>query len=191
MSPARDRDKWDTKHASKDHYGPASDILQRLLPHLRTEGNAIDIGGGRGRHSILLAKHGLSVTCADISPIALSHAEHAANLESLQINTLEIDLEETGMPDGPWDVVVSFLFLWRPLIPEMIESISENGVLVIVQPTETNLQRHNKPPQRFLLGNGELPNLIGNLDVLHYEEDWLEDGRHDAVIVCRKPVLTE
>ena len=95
------------------------------------------------------------------------------------------------MPDGPWDSVESFLFLWRPLIPEMIESLSDNGVLVIVQPTETNLERHSKPPQRFLLRNGELPDLVGDVDILHYEEGWLEDGRHDAVILCRKPKATE
>ena len=81
MPPASDRDKWDSKHASKDHYGPASKMLQRLLPYLPKEGNAIDLGGGRGRHSILLAQHGLSVTCADISPVALSHADQAAELE--------------------------------------------------------------------------------------------------------------
>ena len=161
------------------------------MSYLPKEGNAIDLGGGRGRHSILLAQHGLNVTCADISPVALSHAEQAAKLESLHINTLEIDLEDTGMPDGPWDSVVSFLFLWRPLIPEMIESLSDDGVLVIVQPPETNLERHSKPPQRFLLRNGELPDLVGNVDILHYEEGWLEDGRHDAVILCRKPKATE
>ncbi len=191
MPPASDRYKWDSKHASKDHYGPASKILQRLLSYLPKEGNAIDLGGGRGRHSILLAQHGLSVTCADISPVALSHADQAAKLESLHINTLETDLEDTGMPDGPWDSVVSFLFLWRPLIPEMIESLSDDGVLVIVQPTETNLERYSKPPQRFLLRNGELPDLVGDVDILHYEEGWLEDGRHDAVILCRKPKATE
>ena len=58
MPPASDRYKWDSKHASKDHYGPASKILQRLLSYLPKEGNAIDLGGGRGRHSILLAQHG-------------------------------------------------------------------------------------------------------------------------------------
>ena len=186
MPPISDQQKWDAKHASKDHYGPASAVLRRLLPLINNSGRAIDLAGGRGRHSILLAQQGLSVTCADISPVALEFAAESARNEDLDINILRVDLEDSGMPEGPWDLVVSFLYLWRPLIPSMVESLAEHGQIVIVQPTITNLQRNSKPPERFLLDDGELPSLLDGVDIIHHEEGWLEDGRHDAVIVGQR-----
>ena len=40
---------------------------------------------------------------------------------------------------------------------------------------------------RFLLEDGELPQLVEDLEILHYEEGWLREDRHDAVVVARRP----
>jgi hypothetical protein len=41
-----------------------------------------------------------------------------------------------------------------------------------------------------LLAEGELRSLARELQVVHYEEGWLEDGRHDAVLVARRATGT-
>jgi hypothetical protein len=45
---------------------------------------------------------------------------------------------------------------------------------------------HEKPPARFLLDDGELPKLIEDLEIVQYEEGWLGEDRHDAVLVARR-----
>jgi hypothetical protein len=53
-------------------------------------------------------------------------------------------------------------------------------VLVFVQPTR------RRPGPRFLLEEGELVRLAGGLDVVQYREGWLEEGRHEALLVARR-----
>lgn len=60
---------------------------------------------------------------------------------------------------------------------------------MVIHPTRTNLARHEKPPARFLLEDGELPGLIQGLRIEHYEEGWLSEGRHEAVVVARRSAL--
>ena len=86
------------------------------------------------------------------------------------------------------DVILSVQFLWRPLFEVFAQELAVGGKLVVVQPTRSNLQRHEKPPAPFLLDDGELPTLVAGLSVEHYEEGWLADGQHEAVIVARRDV---
>lgn len=39
---------------------------------------------------------------------------------------------------------------------------------------------------QFLLQDRELPKLVTGLEVLRYDEGWLAEGQHDAVIVARR-----
>ncbi len=71
------------------------------------------------------------------------------------------------------------------LIPKGVLHSVRN--LVFVQPTKSNLQRHERPSARFLLEDGEVPRLVQGLEILSYEEGWLEEDRHEARIVARKP----
>ncbi|MCO6456651.1 MAG: class I SAM-dependent methyltransferase, partial [Pirellulaceae bacterium] len=135
----------------------------------------------------------------DISPVALELAERRARAAGLPLRTCECDLElacdptyrqDTAgatLPAGPWDLILSVLYLHRPLLPMLVGQLAAGGTLVVIQPTRTNLERRAKPPAEYLLEDGELPRLAEGLEVLHYEEGWLADGRHDAVLVARKP----
>jgi SAM-dependent methyltransferase len=98
----------------------------------------------------------------------------------------EIDLEVEPLPDGPWDLVLSFHFLRRALFADFPRILAPGGLLVYVQPTRTNLERHDRPPAGFLLEDGELPGLVQGLEIVQYEEGWLDEGRHEARLVARK-----
>jgi SAM-dependent methyltransferase len=54
----------------------AEDFINRLIIHLNPpiDARMLDIACGKGRHSIMLAKHAFSVTGIDISPISIQEA---------------------------------------------------------------------------------------------------------------------
>lgn len=183
---AQDRIKWETRYASGQAPTTAEAAIVRMAPLLPRTGTALDVGGGAGRHSVWLASQGLQPTLVDISQNALELARSRAQQLSVRLKTLCADLDATGLPSGPWDVILFAFFLDRALIEEATRQLSPHGVLVILQPTLSNLARHAKPPRDFLLNDGELPQRVAPLEILHYEEGWLESGRHEALLVARQ-----
>lgn len=182
-----DRSKWDAKYADPQ-FAPRepSAVLVSLERFLPRQGRAIDVAGGAGRNAIWLAQRGLDVTIADVSRVGLEQSQQRAAEAGVMIRTLCTDLAEQPFPSGPWDLIVSCRYLQRPLFKSYPQALAAGGTLVVIQPTKTNLQRHEKPPPDFLLEDGELPRLVTGLSIVHYEEGWLADERHDAVVVARK-----
>jgi len=180
-----DRERWNKKYSLGSHTatGPSQTVLD-LEPHLPRTGRAFEIAGGAGRHAIWLAQRGLNVTLADVSDVGLQIARDRAHAADCELNFLQIDLQVQPFPPGPWDLILSVHFLWRPLLAQAAGALVKGGKLVVIQPTLTNLQRHEKPPAPFLLRDGELPTLVPDLNVEHYQEGWLSEGRHEAVFVA-------
>ncbi len=185
-----DRQKWNEKYAgwAQDAPREPSAVLVGLDEHLPRRGRALDVAGGAGRHGIWLAQRGLDVTIADVSRVGLAIASQRATQAGVTLTTLETDLQAAPFPPGPWDLIVSVCYLWRPLFAVYLAALAPGGTLAIVQPTQRNLERYDKPPAGFLLDEGELPRLVSGLEIMHYEEGWLADDRHDAVIVARRRV---
>lgn len=153
---------------------------------LPKSGRALDIAGGAGRHSLWLAELGWQVTLADISSVGLQQAARRASERGFSIRTLQIDYDDDPLPPGPWDLIVSVLFYCPAHWIQFASVLAPGGVLVYLQPTRRNLERNSRPPASFLLPDGELPSLIPGLEVLRYEEGWLADGRHDALLIARR-----
>lgn len=183
--PLFDRQKWDAKYSAEDVPREPSKVLVSLTSYLPTKGRALDVAGGAGRNAIWLAQRGLDVTIADVSPRGLEIASQRATDAGVHITALPADLEDGPFPAGPWDLILSVCYLWRPLFVVYPQVLAPGGLLVIIQPTKTNLERHPKPPAGFLLNDGELPNLVSGLEIVHYAEGWQADGRHDAVVVAK------
>lgn len=182
-----DRDKWNARYAAGSHTSDApSAFLVSLADRLPTRGRALDLAGGAGRNGLWLAERGLDVTITDISTVGLGIAQQRAAERRLSVTTLERDLAADGLPAGPWDVIVSVLYLERSLFPSLPGALRPGGVFVMVQPTVTNLERHTKPPRAFLLESGELASLVSGLDVLELTEGWTEDGFCEAHLFARR-----
>src|SRR5262245_25902047 len=126
------------------------------------------------------------MTIADISTVGLALVKVRAAAAGVTVNTIAIDLERDPLPAGPFDLILSVCYLWRPLFAEIPRILATGGRLVVIQPTKRNLERNDKPPAAYLLDEGELPRLTSGLEIIHYQEDWLADGRHDAVLVARR-----
>jgi tellurite methyltransferase len=186
--PATDRTKWDAKYSLTDAAPTEpSAVLIGLANYLPAMGRALDVAGGAGRNAIWLARRGLDVTIADISLVGLALAKERAAAVGVDVETIEIDLERDQLRAGPFDLIVSVCYLWRPLFADIPRLLAPDGILCVIQPTKKNLERNDKPPAAYLLDEGELPRLVSRLEFVHYEEGWLADSRHDAVLVARKP----
>lgn len=187
-----DRIKWDERHSRQPRHpsSPAAVLLewQALLP---CEGRALDLAGGSGRNALWLARRGLQVTLADISTVALQTARRQAEAAGLRLDLLQVDLESQGVPAGPWDLVLVCCYLERSLFEQLATVLAAGGLLLYTQPTTINLERHAKPPERYLLKPGEFRALVEpHLEILRYEEGWWEEGRHEARVLARRAART-
>ena len=192
--PDAERKKWQAIHAERGFFPrePSTVItaLERFLPH--TPATALDVAGGTGRHAFWLAERGFEPTLVDISSTAIHIAQTEAASRGIQLSTVSADLVSAPLPPGPWHLIVCFHYLHRPLVAQFADGLAPGGVLVMVQPTVRNLERHPRPGRRFLLEEDELPDLAAaaNLGVVDYQEDWSHEGRHEAALVARRPPET-
>lgn len=182
-----DRERWNARYASEDEPPAPSAFLVSLEALLPTRGRALDLAGGSGRNAVWLARRGLDVTLADVSDVGLERAARAAAAAGVGLTTLRVDLEAAPPPAGPWDLVVCTYFLHRPLLAALPALLAPGGLLAVAHATRTNLTRHPRPGPGHVLEDGELPRLVGGLEVLSSEEGWLERGRHEARILARRP----
>lgn len=67
-----ERTKWDARYLGAAPSFAPSAILAELDALLPRSGGALDLGGGAGRNALALARRGLDVTLADISPVGLA-----------------------------------------------------------------------------------------------------------------------
>ena len=182
-----DRSKWNARYGAQEALSPPAPFLDALDDLLPRRGRALDVAGGSGRHALWLARRGFDVTIADVSDVALERAVAAARLAGLSLRPVQVDLETSPLPDGPWDLILCTYFIHRPLFTAFAAALAPGGWLVVAHATRSNLQRHSRPGPDHVLEDGELPALVRGLEVIRSEEGWLESGRHEARIVARKP----
>jgi tellurite methyltransferase len=181
-----DRERWDRKYREGKGGTEPSHFLLSVADLLPTRGRALDLAGGRGRHARWLARRGLDVTLADISEVGLALAREEASREGLSFETVQVDFEHDPVPAGPWDVILVFHYMHRPLFEQFPQLLAPGGFLLFCQATVRNLERHPRPPRDYLIGESELRQLVKGLEIVRYEEGWLEEGRHEARVVARR-----
>jgi tellurite methyltransferase len=174
-------------------WGP-NEFLLELLPHLR-KGSALDLGCGSGREAVALSGHGWDVVAADRLPDALEKGRSLAqryligpaDVQEPPIRWLGRDLERDGLPEGRFDLAMSFRYLHRPLLRAVGTLLQPGGSVVLETFTTLHRERHGKPSQdAHVLWLGEAPQLVPGLEVLAFDEDWRGDS-HTARLWARKP----
>jgi tellurite methyltransferase len=154
-----------------------------LLPQPAT---ALDVAGGTGRNALWLAANGWDVTVVDVSDVALEFAATRATKLDVPLQTEHVDLSNSQLPKGPWELILLFHYLDRTFFPNIEAALSPGGFFIGSLATVANLERHERPPLPYLLQEGELPSLLGNLELIAYEEGWQND-RCDARFIARRP----
>jgi len=156
-------------------------------------GRALDLAGGISGDALELAAVGLDVTVADISPVALAAVEAEAKSRGLSVLTCQVDLESEAIPAGPWEVITVGNFFDPAMMESITSELAPGGVVAVVVATIENLERNERPSRRFLAEPGQVREcLVGQpeqqagrarhpaLTVLHYDEAWRDNGRHEA-----------
>jgi len=141
-------------------------------------GRALDVAAGRGRNSLFLASVGFAVDAVDRDEQALAELMAAARTRGLDgITTRTMDLEgdpHAGQALGVdrYDVIVTFLYLHRPLFPALLVALKPGGLLIYETFLIDNHLRYGHPRRKeFCLEHNELLGLAGGLRIVLYEED--------------------
>ncbi len=69
---------------------------------------ALDLGCGEGRHTILLARTGYEVTAFDLEPLAIEKAKAALRRSGLKAAYKAGDALDPGFDDGAFDLVLDY-----------------------------------------------------------------------------------
>lgn len=165
-----DKIKWDKKYTNNPQ------LLEERSPSKKLESvieltsgkKALDIACGSGKNSIYLAKNGFNIDAYDISQIALD------TLNSRGYNTINtklIDLDSFTPELNNYDLIVQTNFLDRELIPKLLKSLKENGLLFIETYMDhpSNTKPNSNPT--FLLQKDELKFFVANgFKLIDYDE---------------------
>lgn len=155
------------------HGTEAVSVWVRRWSHLvPAGGEVLDLACGRGRHLRWFAERGHPVTGVDRDPEAIAAIAPVTG----PARALLADIE-----NGPWPLpgqtfagVVVTNYLWRALLPQIVASVAEGGVLIY----ETFGSDHatvGKPSRPdFLLRPGELLAAAGGLRTVAYEDGFCE-----------------
>ncbi len=136
--------------------------------HLLAPGaSVLDVACGSGRHTRFFADRGHKVTALDRDPIAL------ASLADLPCERIQADIEGAPwpLPGRTFGAVVVSNYLHRPLMPALIESVTQGGVLLYETFAQGNETVGRPANPDFLLKPGELLEMVrGNLRVIAFED---------------------
>ncbi|MDR2296795.1 MAG: methyltransferase domain-containing protein [Comamonas sp.] len=142
--------------------------IARFAHLVRPQGQVLDIACGLGRHMRMFHASNHPVTGIDRAQAAI---DAVANLGQ----ALQADIES-----GPWplpgqqfDAVVVTNYLWRPLWPQILDSVKPGGVLLYETFGQGN-EAFGKPSRAdFLLAPGELLQVCEGWTVVAYEHGQL------------------
>ncbi|CAJ1447340.1 unnamed protein product, partial [Effrenium voratum] len=155
-----------------------------LAPSRRSSGGsgrALDLGCGRGRHSLVLLDLGYEVTAVDRDAAALEQlklrAEAGGACERLRL--AQIDVESSPANLGLFDVVLVVNYACRPLLPWILELVALGGLLIFEAWAEGNEDfAQAASPQaleRLLRPNELLQAVLPSFTVLAYAHGLQED----------------
>ncbi|HRI17577.1 MAG TPA: class I SAM-dependent methyltransferase [Burkholderiaceae bacterium] len=152
-------------HAAPD----ASPWVQRWSTLVPRGATVLDVACGSGRHVRWFAARGARVTALDRDAQALSA------LEVIAAEIVVADIEAAAWPlaGRRFDAVVVTNYLWRALLPTLVDAVAEGGVLIYETFARGNETVGRPANPDFLLAPGELLRAAAALRVVAYEDGYL------------------
>jgi SAM-dependent methyltransferase len=151
-----------------------------LVSHDVAAGRVLDVAGGAGRHTFHFLEQSHDVTLIDIASNAIeSIAKRLTPELQARCRLIQADIENSAwpLPGEQFAGVIVTNYLWRPLLPTLLQSIAEGGVLIYETFAQGN-ETVGKPSRSdFLLKPGELLQTCAEagLRVVAYEDGFLRE----------------
>ena len=145
-----------------------SQWIARFAHLVRPQGQVLDIACGLGRHMRLFHAKNHGVTGVDKAQAAI---DAVANLGP----AIQADIENYPwpLPGQQFDAVVVTNYLWRPLWPQILDSVKPGGLLLYETFAQGN-EAFGKPSRAdFLLAPGELLQVCNGWQIIAYEHGQL------------------
>jgi len=146
----------------------ASEWVAHWAATIPQYGKVLDIACGRGRHAVYLANLGYNVNAVDNDSDATQLLEKCPG-----VTCRVCDLESQPWPfaQSSFDGVVVSNYLHRPLFPHIVDAITSGGALIYETFARGN-EKYGKPTNpNFLLGRGELLDVVrSRFHVIAYED---------------------
>jgi len=149
--------------------------VQRWSHLIVPGGTVLDVACGYGRHVRWFHQRNHPV-------VAVDRAQNA--IDFIVTSALACEAVVADIENGPWpfegrkfDAVVVTNYLWRPLVPVLLGSLSPGGVLIyetFAQGNET-VGKPSRPD--FLLRSGELLGICNSLRIIAFEDGFQEGGQ--------------
>jgi len=131
--------------------------------------SVLDVACGSGRHVRWFAERGCKVTGVDRDAAGLAPLASFAE-------TVTADIENDPWPfvQRRFDTVIVTNYLWRPLLPTLVASVAEAGVLIYETFAQGNATVGKPSNPDFLLQPGELMQVASALRVVAFEDGFLD-----------------
>ena len=144
---------------------PASRWVQRWSHLVAPQASVLDVACGSGRHVRWFVQRGCRVTGVD-RDVAVVQA--LANLAEIVV--ADIETGPWPLPGRRFDLVVVTNYLWRDLLPTLLASVADGGVLIYETFASGNETVGKPANPAFLLRPGELLKAVEGLRVVAFED---------------------
>lgn len=166
--------QWDARYAKNNDVPKACQVLREfshLLP--AAKGDALDLACGMGGNALLLAKHGLTTSAWDLSPVGIEKLTNLAAQQSLIIDGQVRDIIDNPPAANSFDVIVVSYFLERQLFPALLAALKPTGLLFYETFVRDKPQSVGPSNPDYLLEQNELLQLCDGLVIRAYREEGL------------------
>lgn len=148
---------------------PPSPWVRRFAARLPKGGTVLDLACGAGRHTRLLLARGHPVLALDRDVSSIADLAGRPGLE-----VMAADLEGGGrfpLADRRFAGVVVTNYLYRPILPALVQAVAPGGVLIYETFAKGNEKFGRPANPDHLLDPGELLEAVrGQLRVIAYED---------------------
>jgi len=169
-----------TSGSGRPDVGLPSPWVVRFAPLVAPGARVLDLACGRGRHARWFASRGCRVQAVDRDVEALASM---AGVPGIDTSACDLESGAWPLPGERFDAIVVTHYLHRPLFPDLLAALNDDGALLYETFARGN-EAHGRPTNpAFLLMPRELLRVVeGRLEVVAFEEGRVDEGGRVAVV---------